>query len=323
MLELLGVSRRAEAVYRAMLGQPGHGVEGLAGDTGLPAAEVRAALNELADLALLKPSADQGGLRPVSPQVGLAALLAAAEAEAAIRQARLEATRAAIASIAAEHEHGREGDGAQRLEGLDTVRTRLEELQQLTEAECLSLNPGGAHLPDARDAAKPLNQQALERGVVIRAICRESFRNDADTLAYARWMTGLGGRMRTVPSVPMPLVIVDRKVAILPLDPADARVGALEVRSPGMLAAVCALFEQIWSVGTPFGESAPTDSHGCTPMERALLEIISDGHTDEVAARNLGISLRTVRRMMADLMVRLDAVSRFQAGVHATKRGWL
>ncbi|WP_232247287.1 helix-turn-helix domain-containing protein [Kitasatospora azatica] len=317
------MSSRAEAVYRAMLGGPDHGVDDLATDTGLPVTEVRTALNELADLALLRPSAHRSGLRAVSPQVGLAALLAAAEAESAARQAQIEATRAAIASIAAEHEHGPDGDGARRLEGLDTVRFRLEELQQLTEFECLSLNPGGAHLPDARDAAKPLNQQALERGVVIRAVCRESFRNDTDTLAYARWMTGLGGQMRTVPAVPMPLVIVDRKVAILPIDPSDARVGALEVHSQGMLAAVCALFEQIWVTGTPFGQQAPTDSHGCTPMERKLLEIISDGHTDEVAARNLGISLRTVRRMMADLMDRLDAASRFQAGVNATKRGWL
>ncbi|PYC77445.1 helix-turn-helix transcriptional regulator [Streptomyces tateyamensis] len=323
MLEMLGVSQGAEAVYRAMLGQPDHGVEELATDTGLTSDQVRTSLNELADLALLRPSAHQGALRPVSPQVGLAALLAAAEAETAIRQAQLEATRAAIASIAAEHEVGRDGNTGQRLEGLDQVRIRLEELQQLTQTECLSLNPGGAHLPDARDAAKPLNQQALERGVVIRAVCRESFRNDADTLAYARWMTNLGGQMRTVPAVPMPLVIVDRKVAILPLDPTDARVGALEVHSPGVLAAVCALFEQIWTAGTPFGQSAPIDAHGCTPMERKLLEIISDGHTDEVAARNLGISLRTVRRMMADLMVRLDAVSRFQAGVNATRHGWL
>ncbi|MGC0313908.1 hypothetical protein [Kitasatospora acidiphila] len=326
VLETLGLGSQAEAVYRAMLAQPEHGVADLARDTGLPPGAVRAALNELADLALLKPSAaSDGRLRPVSPDVGLAALLAAAEAEAAAKQAQLEATRTAIAAIAAEHDRRRDDDSqaTRRLLGLEAVRERLAELQQRTESECLSLNPGGAHRPDARAAAKPLNQQALERGVTIRAICRDSVRNDIDAYNYARWLTGFGGQMRTVPTVPMPLVIIDRRLAILPLDPNDPREGALEVDSLGMVTAVCALFDQLWSVGSPFGEAAPTDRNGCTPMEQALLEIIAAGHTDDVAARKLGLSLRTVRRMMAGLMVRLDAASRFQAGLNASKRGWI
>ncbi|WP_424860240.1 response regulator transcription factor [Streptomyces sp. MMS24-I29] len=84
-----------------------------------------------------------------------------------------------------------------------------------------------------------------------------------------------------------------------------------------------ALFEQLWNVATPFGESAQEDDYGLTPMERQLLEIIAAGGTDEVAARGLTVSLRTVRRMMASLMERLEATSRFQAGVQATKRGWI
>ncbi|MFJ9519852.1 hypothetical protein ACIRPK_16530 [Kitasatospora sp. NPDC101801] len=320
------MNSQAEAVYRAMLACPDHGVADLVEGTGLPIVAVRAALNELADLALLKPSADSDGrLRPVSPDVGLATLLAAAEADAAAKQAQLVATRAAIAMIAAEHDRRWDGDGdaTRRLIGLDAVRGRLEELQHRTESECLSLNPGGAHRPDARAAAGPLNQQALERGVAIRAICRDSVRNDADAYSYARWLTGLGGQMRTVPTVPMPLVIIDRRLAILPLDPSDPREGALEVDSPGMITAVCALFDQLWSVASSFGEVAPTDRNGCTPLEQALLEIISAGHTDDVAARKLGLSLRTVRRMMASLMVSLNASSRFQAGLNASKLGWI
>ncbi|MDX2393770.1 LuxR C-terminal-related transcriptional regulator [Streptomyces sp. DK15] len=42
--------------------------------------------------------------------------------------------------------------------------------------------------------------------------------------------------------------------------------------------------------------------------------MVAAGDTDEAAARNLGISARTVGRMMSSLMERLDATSRFQAG---------
>jgi DNA-binding CsgD family transcriptional regulator/sugar-specific transcriptional regulator TrmB len=326
VLETLGLDRHAEAVYRAMLAQPEHGVGELAWETGLPLPTVRAALDELADLALLRPfPGSDGQLRPVSPEVGLTTLLAAAEAQAAARRAQLEATKVAISAIAIEHERRREDDSgsARRLLGVEAVRERLSELQQRTESECLSLNSGGAHRPDARDAARSVNQQALERGVAIRAICQDSLRNDVDAYNYARWLTELGGQLRTVPSVPIPLVVIDRKIALLPIDPTESRNGALEIDSPGIVAAVCALFDQLWSVGAAFGQATRTDRHGCTPLEQALLEFSSAGHTDEAAARKLGLSLRTVRRMMAGLMDRLGASSRFQAGVNATRRGWI
>ncbi|MEV5864347.1 LuxR C-terminal-related transcriptional regulator [Streptomyces sp. NPDC052071] len=311
-------------MYRAALQHPDHGVTALAVETGLPESAIREAFDQLAALALLKPS-DRlgGGLRPVSPGVGLATLLAVAEAELATRQAQVETARAEITAMAAEHLGARGFDSVARLEGIDAVRARLEELQRTTEIECLSLNPGGAHRPDARNAATPLNEEALLRGVTIRAVCRESFRNDPDTLAYARWLIEHGGQMRTVPTVPIQMVIVDRRVAIIPLNPADPRTGALEVHSPGIMAALCALFEQCWATGTAFGEQQPSDVNGCTPTERALLEIIAAGDTDESAARKLGVSLRTVRRMMSHLMDRLDAASRFQAGINASRRGWL
>ncbi|MER7108784.1 helix-turn-helix transcriptional regulator [Streptomyces sp. NPDC000229] len=324
MLQLLGLSPHAETVYRATLLHPDHGVTDLMADTGLQEGVIRAAFDELAALTLLKPSDQRGGgLRPVSPEVGLTTLLASAEADLAARLAQVENTRAEIAAMAAEHLGTRMSDSATRLEGLDAVRIRLEELQRTTEFECLSLNPGGAHRPDARNAATPLNEEALLRGVAIRAVCRDSVRNDPDTLAYARWLIEHGGQMRTIPAVPIQMIIVDRRAAILPLDPEDPRKGAIEAHSSGIITALCALFELCWSTGTSFGEQPPANYHGCTPTERALLNMVAAGDTDEAAARNLGISVRTVSRMMSNLMERLDAASRFQAGVNATKRGWL
>ncbi|MFJ1792877.1 helix-turn-helix transcriptional regulator [Kitasatospora griseola] len=123
--------------------------------------------------------------------------------------------------------------------------------------------------------------------------------------------------------MPTPLVIVDRRVVIVPLDPADPRQGALEPDSPGMLSVACALFDQLWSTAPPFGSSVTVDGQGLTSAERTLLELAAVGHSDEAAGRTLGVSGRTVKRQMADLMARLDADSRFQAGVRAAHRGWL
>jgi DNA-binding NarL/FixJ family response regulator len=54
-----------------------------------------------------------------------------------------------------------------------------------------------------------------------------------------------------------------------------------------------------------------------------LLRQLSRGAKDEQIARSLGVSLRTVRRRMADLFEELGVESRFQAGVEAVRRGWI
>jgi DNA-binding NarL/FixJ family response regulator len=50
---------------------------------------------------------------------------------------------------------------------------------------------------------------------------------------------------------------------------------------------------------------------------------LAEGHTDEAIAKRLGVSHRTARRIASDLMDRLGARSRFEAGVRAVQQGWL
>jgi DNA-binding NarL/FixJ family response regulator len=75
---------------------------------------------------------------------------------------------------------------------------------------------------------------------------------------------------------------------------------------------------------TPLGTGRATaEATGLTPTERTLLTLLAGGMTDEAAAKRLGVSLRTVRRQTASLMERLNASSRFEAGLKAAQRGWL
>ncbi|RKR86657.1 regulatory LuxR family protein [Micromonospora pisi] len=321
MLANLGLSDTDETVYRAMLYHPRLGVAELAVHLSVPESMVRQALDRLIDLALVRASDE--GLRAVRPQAGLMSLLARAEAAIAARQQEIEATRAAIISIAGEFQDHGSADVVIRLEGVDAVRDRLAELAREAERECISFSSGGAQTPDTIEAEKPLNQLALERGVSIRDVYQESFRNDPGTLEHACWMAQLGGHCRTVPTLPMRLVIVDRRTALVPIDPSDSRAGAIEIHSPGVVASLVALFEQVWESGRPFGEAPARDDHGLTTQERQLLKLLAAGHTDDSAARKLAVSTRSVQRMMTALTERLAVVSRFQAGVEASRKGWL
>ncbi|MFC6593358.1 LuxR C-terminal-related transcriptional regulator [Kitasatospora paranensis] len=324
MLHALGLNELTESVYRILLAEPDWGVERIAADLHLPEAQVREALDELLELTLLRPAGDSRGLRAVSPEVGLTRLLARNQNQLLFRQQQLESARSAIAALSAEFIDRRPDDEmVVRLDSLEAVRDRLEELAATATEECLSLMRGGAVRPDSIQAGKHPNQLALERGVVIRSIFQDSFRNDPDTLRYARWLADLGGLTRTVPLLPMRLVIVDRSVALVPTDPSDGRRGALELHGAALIQPLCALFDELWRSGADFGLPAVRDDRDLTGSERALLQLLGEGHTDESAGRKLGLSLRTVRRMMQDLMNRLGADSRFQAGAQAVRKDWL
>jgi DNA-binding CsgD family transcriptional regulator len=160
--------------------------------------------------------------------------------------------------------------------------------------------------------------------VAFRTLYQDSVRNDPDTISHAHWLIDHGGDVRTAPIVPQRLVIVDRTDALVPLDPADSRKGALHVREPGLVSALVNMFEQAWATAVPLGAVRTRDPEtGLSDTERELLKLLGMGLTDEAAGRRLGLSQRTARRMMASIMERLAASSRFEAGLKAAQRGWL
>jgi DNA-binding CsgD family transcriptional regulator len=313
-----------QAVYGAMLADGSLGVDGLARRLGLDESAVRRALDALADNALVELHA--GDAEPptaIPPRVGLAKMLARAEADIAAQQSRVASLRATMERIAAEQDSRQSRESLIHLEGLPQIAARLEELSSSAVFECVSLNPGRAHRPDAMAASAPRNQLAMEHGVTIRCIYQDSFRNDAATLAYARWLTELGGRARTLPTVPMLLIVVDRAVALLPRVVGDPDSGALEVRTPALVSALLDYFETLWSIADPFGDVRHKEMTPTSGTTRELLHLLARGATDEAIARKLGLSTRTVRRLMSELMASLGATSRFQAGVEAANRGWV
>ncbi|MFF2777520.1 LuxR C-terminal-related transcriptional regulator [Streptomyces sp. NPDC058052] len=328
MLQALGLGAAVEAVYRGMLADPSGGIAELSTRLGLTETQVRGGLDQLADLGLLKPSRDSpGALRAVRPELGLEVLLRRQEQELARQQQELEQSRAAAAQVVSEFAELRpntEVDGAERLVGMDAIQDRLEQLAHGLTRECLAILPGGALSEGSMEASRPLDRRALARGIEMCSVYQDSARNDPATLAYARWLTEQGGQVRTSPLLPPRLLVFDRTVAVVPIDPDNSRTGALCTRAPGIVASLVTLFEQTWEAAVPLGADRPraTDTRPTAP-ELELLRLLASGMTDEAASKRLGVSLRTVRRQMAALMERLHATSRFEAGLKAAREGWL
>lgn len=330
MLRALGVEPHVEAVYRALLTHPDQPMSGLAELLGLTGTELQDSLDQLADLALLRPSLDHPErLQPVSPEAGLQVLIARQQEELARQQTLVEQSRAAAALMIAEYATLRPGWGysdVERLVGLDAVRRRIVELVASVRSEVLNLAPDGAQAPANLEASAQVDQDLFDRMVRVRTIYLESIHNDPATRGYARWMVDSGAQVRTLPSLPLRMIVFDRRLAILPIDPAESGQGAVLLQGPGVLAALCALFDQLWSSATPLTGTPGAPACGgseLTPHEHDLLRLLGQGHTDEIVARKLGVSVRTMRRTAAALMQRLNARSRFQAGARAVGRGWI
>ncbi|WP_405005791.1 LuxR C-terminal-related transcriptional regulator [Kitasatospora purpeofusca] len=327
MLTALGLDAASEAVYRAMLAHSGEGVAGVAARLSLSEGEVRAALDHLSELALLRPSADRpGALRAVSPDVGMEILMARQQAELAAAQARIEASRAAAAQLIADYADLRpeaNTPDVEQLVGLDRIRDRLSRFSREAREEIMTFAPEGGQKPEHIEAAKPLDRTLLERGVRMRTIYLDSVRNSPHTVEYVNWLAALGGRVSTVPELPTRMIIVDRSAAVIPVRSDDTAAGAVVLTGQGMLTVLCALFESVWAGAQPLGATAQLDQDGLTAQERTALTLLADGHTDDAIAKRLGVSPRTARRIATDLMERLEARSRFQAGARAARAGWL
>lgn len=333
MLDTLGVGAHAQTVYGAMQDRPSAGVEELALSLGLSEDQVRAALDELVGLELLRASRERdGGLVAVPLAIALPALVRRQDEELAARQRAIAESRAAAARLIAEQVAPRraarhvpgEPVATEHLLGADAIQNRLDALVAGATVEVMSLVPGNAVPEDALAAAKAADTVTLGRGVTCRVVYQDAIRNHPPTLAYGLWLAGQGAQVRTTAVGPQRLLIADRSAAIVPIDPADPWGGRVHTTDPGIIAQLVALFEQIWAGAAPLDAPRLIErTTGLTSTERAILQLLAAGATDEAVAKKLGVSGRTVRRIMADLMERLEAGSRFEAGIKAAKNGWL
>lgn len=327
MLGVLGLGTVAEAVYQAMLNDPGAGVSDISRQLGWSEEQVRQGLGELEQLSLVRSSYEVSGqLRPVAPQLGLAALYAHQERELRARQEALATSKLALEAAIqqySERHWNRQPAGEEQLIGLDAILERIATLAAECTSEIMGFAPNSQQSSENLDASKPADAAVLVRGIRMRTVYQNSFVNDAPSASYARWLVEQGAEVRIALLLKPRMIIYDRATAVLAMDTDNTAAGAIVVSGGGVLAALCELFERVWDGAGVLGAPRADDNDELTAQERAVLKLLAEGHTDEVVARKLGVSVRTERRITAGIMSRLRARSRFGAGVLAARRGWL
>ncbi|OPF84611.1 LuxR family transcriptional regulator [Streptomyces antioxidans] len=155
--------------------------------------------------------------------------------------------------------------------------------------------------------------------LAVRLLCTPSTLDWRFVKAFAA-EPGVEIRVARIPA--LAAVIADDEQALVC---ADSSVGrrASATGSAGVIRPLLALFDGVWRNAVVVADRIDFGDQTRTEIAQQILERLRAGVTDDVAARELAMSVRTYRRYVADIMSLLGATSRFQAGVRAAEMGLL
>ncbi|MEV6596806.1 LuxR C-terminal-related transcriptional regulator [Actinoplanes sp. NPDC051346] len=192
-----------------------------------------------------------------------------------------------------------------RLPTRPAARTRIAELVAAERCEHLAINTEDVISADAAAAAAPLDRSLLSRGVRMRMLGLTP-RNGSHGKRLPT-----GADYREAASLPLKLMVFDRRAALLPADPANFEAGAVLLTDPDAVGHLTQLFYKIWSTARdPYQHEVPTIM--LSAREQAIVSRLSAGHSEAAAAAELGLSRRTVVYTLRALMDRLGVDNRFQ-----------
>ena len=181
------------------------------------------------------------------------------------------------------------------------------------EEEMLTAQPQTGREATALAAAALRDTAMLERGTKMRTLYQHSARRSAVTAKYVAAVSDRGAEVRTLDEFFKRMIIIDRRVAIIPAN--DDLSSAVAVREQSVVAFLVDIFERSWERARPFTNRESTMLRDIAGEQRSMtIRMLIEGHSDPVSAKRLGVSPRTYAGYVADLKAEYEAETRFQLG---------
>lgn len=292
------------------------------------------ALAALVRRKLLEPSQQHDNrLVPSSPRVGLGQVASAVEQDLLERTQYAHDLRMLTDSLVERFEKrrtARSSEGFELLHGRDATVARVSELLRDARSSVdtvVTTSPTERALEQARIGDLTL----LERGVAARGLYLESHRRRSPQLrAHLSWLSGLGAQVRVAGMLPGRFMVIDRSVAAVSVRAEDSSSGAVIVHTEGLVHLTTALFEMVWGSAVDVadgdaGARRPTEGRAegldLSELDRTVLHLMSRGNKDLAISRQTGLSVRSVRRVVATLSEQVGATSRFELALKCRELG--
>ncbi|WP_328622875.1 MULTISPECIES: helix-turn-helix transcriptional regulator [unclassified Streptomyces] len=158
----------------------------------------------------------------------------------------------------------------------------------------------------------------------MRALYQETDRSHPAALAHFRHILALGGQIRTLDELNDKLVICDERVAFVPVSESWG-TAALEIREPGLIRFLVSAFDVAWGRATPLTDQS-IEMHRpkiTSSLQKKIIRLVVEGHTDSVIASRLGTSTRTVAEHVRRVSSQLGSRSRAELGYLVSKTNLL
>ena len=313
-----GLPTGMQPVYRRVLAGAGQSIDHVAASMLLAPEQLLDELEPLMALGIV--TVEDGVLRVLDPATATSRALAAQAAELEVAAHEVARIAEALPLLAEPRDASAAND--QQIDGDVSSESDIPALiaQWVREkrGDLCFLRPDQWRLPSESDMAVAVGN-AVREGRRVRAIYPARAMSQAPDMLRMR--AEIGEEIRVVPSVFTRLVVVGPRRAIVPEPLGMGAERRVVVRQQSLVGMLQAYFDELWE--TAGRVDARGDRLAVRDHRRLLLAELADGVKDEQIARNLDVSLRTVRRRVAALMSELGVDTRFQAGVEAVRHGWL
>jgi DNA-binding CsgD family transcriptional regulator/sugar-specific transcriptional regulator TrmB len=323
LLIRFGISAEAERVWRLLLLCPNLEQSDIEERVGLNERALEAAVDALRHDGFLRSSPTPTGVAAVDPTIAVGHHASRAEREATEVLEAIALLRTCLPDLTDDYDHGRRVAGD--LPGFEIV-VPIPEIRDLVQAAGENIQyeqRSMLYLVSAAGIASGFEADArsIGRGVTQRSLVRETELASPEVFAAIETSHSYGEEIRTHPEVPTQMIIFDRSLAVVRVDPIDPTQGAMFIRVRNLIDLLTVLFDRLWADSRSLF-LPPVD---CAPTGRAahVLALLANGTKDETIARTLGVGARTIRRDVTNIKSALGVASRAEILTAAMRRGWI
>jgi len=309
-------------IYRTVLAAGTITAKEIAKILKIPDAEVEASLQQLERLGVVSESTSiTGAFRAVSAQMAFTRTVESLISNLGqqIRDVN-EIARVITETRDAGITSSEQSPSIQIIVGSDNVTACLE---AITNAAVRSVDSLVPELPEPRSLKLAFSGDSdlAKRSLRLRAIYPEAARFEPSIRNYIRSIGGSATEIRTNSVAPVRLVIADSKVALIRFGKPNSFQRGIVIRQPDIVVALDELYEALWVQSTVL--DVTNTSNDLSNRQIAILNSLMLRASDEAIARDLGLSVRTVRRDISEMYQLANTQTRFGLGVQAHLRGWL
>jgi Sugar-specific transcriptional regulator TrmB len=311
MLAALGIEEMEERTYCALLSHRLATMEDVATVLSLSPRKAQRLLDSIESKGLASHSPE----RPrryiaASPELAIEAL-------ASQRQADIERARSSIPMLKKQISSSPDTEENEQVVELIPSRAALGQIVVQMLQTVQSEIVGFQRAPTLKIQGFPYE---MPPGLRIRTISDAGYLAVPGALNSLRLDIEKGEEARVSPTLPIKLMIVDRRIGLVPLNVEDQGGPVMLVRSSSLLDSLYALFELTWERSTPIvftsdGKLKTGEPHSrLSDAAGQVIPLLAAGLNDKAIAYEAGMSTTTLNRRIAELMKCFGTRTRFQLG---------